>query len=285
MASLLDSVRNGDTRPRLASHPTARLTPCLCPTHRDRRRSHGVRQVHAGGGARRRWARLRSSTPTRCSSIAAWTSARPNPPPRSARHTASPLRHAGRDRGLLGRRVPELARAAIADCHQRGVTPIVVGGSALYVRAIVDRLDFPGTDPALRDRWKAELAPAGRRPCMPSCATRRRRGGPDPADQRPPHRPRPRGHRADREAVRGVDAGIRVGVRRPDDARPRRAAGRARRTPGRSGRAMWAYGFVDEVRALREIGLGGRADGEPAHSDRYFCRFISQREARTIPLG
>ena len=35
------------------------------------------------------------------------------------------------------------ARAAIADCHARGVMPIVVGGSALYVRAIVDDFDFP----------------------------------------------------------------------------------------------------------------------------------------------
>src|SRR5689334_14849845 len=50
------------------------------------------------------------------------------------------------------------ARAAIVDCHRRGITPIVVGGSALYVRAVLDRLDFPGTDPEVRDRWKAELA-------------------------------------------------------------------------------------------------------------------------------
>ncbi|MDX6277522.1 MAG: tRNA dimethylallyltransferase [Nocardioidaceae bacterium] len=54
-----------------------------------------------------------------------------------------------------------LAREAIAECHSRGVTPILVGGSALYVRAVVDRLDFPGTDPAVRDRWQAELAARG----------------------------------------------------------------------------------------------------------------------------
>ena len=47
-----------------------------------------------------------------------------------------------------------LARAAVADCRRRGVTPVLVGGSALYVRAVLDRFEFPGTDPAVR----AELA-------------------------------------------------------------------------------------------------------------------------------
>ncbi|MDO5499270.1 MAG: tRNA (adenosine(37)-N6)-dimethylallyltransferase MiaA [Propionibacteriaceae bacterium] len=54
-----------------------------------------------------------------------------------------------------------LARAAIADCHARGVLPIVVGGSALYTRAIVDEFEFPGTDPDVRSRWEAELARIG----------------------------------------------------------------------------------------------------------------------------
>lgn len=54
-----------------------------------------------------------------------------------------------------------LARAAIADCHARGVVPLVVGGSALYVRAILDAFDFPGTDADVRARWEAELARVG----------------------------------------------------------------------------------------------------------------------------
>lgn len=53
------------------------------------------------------------------------------------------------------------ARAAIADCLARGVLPIVVGGSALYVRAIVDDFEFPGTDPGLRAELEAELADIG----------------------------------------------------------------------------------------------------------------------------
>ena len=54
-----------------------------------------------------------------------------------------------------------LARAAIADCRARGVLPILVGGSALYVHAIVDVFDFPGTDAAVRARLEAELAELG----------------------------------------------------------------------------------------------------------------------------
>lgn len=53
------------------------------------------------------------------------------------------------------------ARAAIASLRGRGATPVLVGGSALYTRAILDRFEFPGTDPAVRDRLEAELAEVG----------------------------------------------------------------------------------------------------------------------------
>ena len=42
-----------------------------------------------------------------------------------------------------------------------GTVPVLVGGSALYTRAVLDRFDFPGTDEAIRSRWEAELAAAG----------------------------------------------------------------------------------------------------------------------------
>ncbi|WP_206660918.1 tRNA (adenosine(37)-N6)-dimethylallyltransferase MiaA [Propioniciclava flava] len=54
-----------------------------------------------------------------------------------------------------------LARDVIAEVRDRGVVPILVGGSALYMRAIVDQFDFPGTDPAVRARWEAELDQIG----------------------------------------------------------------------------------------------------------------------------
>ncbi|HEX8080678.1 MAG TPA: tRNA (adenosine(37)-N6)-dimethylallyltransferase MiaA [Jatrophihabitans sp.] len=54
-----------------------------------------------------------------------------------------------------------LARAAIADITSRGRTPVLVGGSGLYVRATLDRLEFPGESPEIRARLAAELAEAG----------------------------------------------------------------------------------------------------------------------------
>jgi len=53
------------------------------------------------------------------------------------------------------------ARRVIADCHDRDVTPVLVGGSALYTRAILDEFEFPGTDPEVRTRLEAELAELG----------------------------------------------------------------------------------------------------------------------------
>ena len=53
------------------------------------------------------------------------------------------------------------ARAQARECQARGAVPVLVGGSGLYVRAVLDRLDFPGTDPVVRQRLEAELAELG----------------------------------------------------------------------------------------------------------------------------
>jgi tRNA dimethylallyltransferase len=50
------------------------------------------------------------------------------------------------------------ARAAVDDIAARGRVPLLVGGSGLYVRAVLEEFEFPGTDPALRARLEAELA-------------------------------------------------------------------------------------------------------------------------------
>lgn len=55
------------------------------------------------------------------------------------------------------------ARAVIADLRSHGRTPVLVGGSALYTRALLDQFDFPGTDPEVRGRLEAELAEVGSR--------------------------------------------------------------------------------------------------------------------------
>lgn len=54
-----------------------------------------------------------------------------------------------------------LARETIAGLRARGVVPILVGGSSLYIRAVLDVFDFPGTDPAVRRRWQDELERVG----------------------------------------------------------------------------------------------------------------------------
>ncbi len=55
----------------------------------------------------------------------------------------------------------DLARAEIDRLRAAGTVPLLVGGSGLYVRAVLDELEFPGTDPAVRARLEAELAEVG----------------------------------------------------------------------------------------------------------------------------
>lgn len=53
------------------------------------------------------------------------------------------------------------ARGAVAEIWARGRVPVLVGGSGLYVRAVVDEFEFAGTDPSLRASLEAELADVG----------------------------------------------------------------------------------------------------------------------------
>ncbi len=54
-----------------------------------------------------------------------------------------------------------LCRRVLDDLLGRGVTPVLVGGSGLYLRAALDDLRFPGSDPELRARLEAELEREG----------------------------------------------------------------------------------------------------------------------------
>ena len=53
------------------------------------------------------------------------------------------------------------AGALVQDILARGRTPLLVGGSGLYIRAVVDSIEFPATDPAVRSRLEDELAVLG----------------------------------------------------------------------------------------------------------------------------
>lgn len=60
-------------------------------------------------------------------------------------------------------RYQALARRALADIRARGMRALLVGGSGLYLRAVVDDLSFPPTDPAVREVLVREAATVGAR--------------------------------------------------------------------------------------------------------------------------
>lgn len=53
------------------------------------------------------------------------------------------------------------ARAVVEALLGAGRVPVLTGGSGLYVRSVLDELDFPGTDPQVRAGLEAELAEHG----------------------------------------------------------------------------------------------------------------------------
>ncbi len=55
----------------------------------------------------------------------------------------------------------QMGRDVLLGLAQRGVPAVVVGGSGLYVRGLLDDLRFPGSDPVIRARWEAQLARSG----------------------------------------------------------------------------------------------------------------------------
>jgi tRNA dimethylallyltransferase len=68
-----------------------------------------------------------------------------------------------------------LARATTDDIAGRGRVPVLVGGSGLYIRAALDDLNFPRTDPGIRLRLESELTERG------AAALHARLAGLDPA--------------------------------------------------------------------------------------------------------
>ncbi len=102
-----------------------------------------------------------------------------------------------------------LARDAIGwDPAPRGRVPVLAGGSGLYVRAALDPLEFPGTDPGCATGWKRELAEAG--PALHARLAAARPGGGrrDPAVQRAPDSARTRGDRGVRPPVQRDAAAV-----------------------------------------------------------------------------
>ncbi|MFI1864461.1 tRNA (adenosine(37)-N6)-dimethylallyltransferase MiaA [Streptomyces jumonjinensis] len=148
-----------------------------------------------------------------------------------------------------------LARAEIDRLLAEGRTPVLVGGSGLYVRGAVDALEFPGTDPAIRARLEAELDDAGpgalharlavadpeaARAILPGNGRRIVRALEVIEITGKPFTANLPGHDSVYDTVQ-----IGVDVARPE--LDERIALRVDR--------MWEAGFVDEVRALEAQGL------------------------------
>ena len=147
------------------------------------------------------------------------------------------------------------ARAVVDALRAAGRTPVLVGGSGLYVRAVLDQLEFPGTDPGVRARLEAELTALG------PGALHERLASLDPAAAAailPSN---------GRRIVRALEVGevtgasftatlpdardlypsVQIGLDVPRALLDRRIDERVER--------MWAAGLVDEVRRLLERGL------------------------------
>lgn len=153
----------------------------------------------------------------------------------------------------------ELARAAVDDIAARGKVPLLVGGSGLYLRAVLEDFEFPGTDPAIRERLEAELASSG----VFALFERLRELDPVAAGKILPSN--------GRRIVRALEVieltgapftaalpaptpyyeSVQIGVDRAPEALDQRIADRVE--------LMWAAGLVAEVR-----GLAGLRDGRTA---------------------
>jgi tRNA dimethylallyltransferase len=53
------------------------------------------------------------------------------------------------------------ARAKIAEIQSRGKSVVIVGGTGLYIKAILDELNFPDTNPAVREALEQEVLELG----------------------------------------------------------------------------------------------------------------------------
>jgi tRNA dimethylallyltransferase len=145
-----------------------------------------------------------------------------------------------------------LCRQVVDDLRARGVVPVLVGGSGLYLRAALDDLRFPGTDAALRASLEADLERVG----APALHARLAELDPAAASRMEATNGRRVVRALEVVTLHGAMPGemtsydahyetTYVGVDRPDLAE--RIAVRVDR--------MWEHGLVDEVRRLEADGL------------------------------
>jgi tRNA dimethylallyltransferase len=147
------------------------------------------------------------------------------------------------------------ARSDLRAVRGRGRVPVVVGGSGLYVRALLDRLEIPPTEPGARARWEAELERVG----PAALSEELRRLDPVAAERIGPSNGRRivralevieltgRPFSASLPTREHVEPTVLLGLRADRDVLYARIGRRAER--------MWASGLLEEVRGLVEAGL------------------------------
>ncbi len=168
-----------------------------------------------------------------------------------------------------------IARAALAGVQARGRVPILAGGSGLYIRAVLDDLNFPGTDPALRGRLEQELERSG-----PGVLHARLAGlDPAAAERILPSNGRRivralevvelsgRSFTATMPRYESLYPAVQLGLRVPRAELDRRIAERVQR--------MWQAGLVDEVRALDQAGLRAGPTASRALGYAQVLRFLA----------
>lgn len=152
------------------------------------------------------------------------------------------------------------ARQAIDAVLERGATPILVGGSGLYVSSVIFDFRFPGTDAVVRARLEQELAERG-----PGILFSRLRQLDEAAAAAiGPHNGRRIVRALEVIEITGEPFGgglpdsgswwrpaVIVGLTAPRETLVRRLDARVEH--------MWDSGLLDEVRVLRETGLGTTA--------------------------
>ncbi|GII89919.1 tRNA dimethylallyltransferase [Sinosporangium siamense] len=177
-----------------------------------------------------------------------------------------------------------LARPLIEGMLAAGAAPILAGGSGLYVRAAIDDLDFPGTDPAIRARLEAELEERGPEPLY----LRLRELDPTAAEVILPSNGRRivralevielsgRPFSATMPSFEAIYPSVQVGLEVPRPVLDERIALRVDR--------MWEAGLVDEVRLLAGEGLTEGRTASRALGYAQVLRFLSgewsEEEAR-----
>ncbi|WP_371499557.1 tRNA (adenosine(37)-N6)-dimethylallyltransferase MiaA [Kitasatospora sp. NBC_00374] len=177
-----------------------------------------------------------------------------------------------------------LARGEIDRLLAAGRSPVLVGGSGLYVRAAIDQMDFPGTDPDVRARLEAELEaegpgllhrrlaeldPPAAAAILPSNGRRIVRALEVIEITGQPFTANLPGHTA-------VYPAVQIGVQVPRPELDERISLRVDR--------MWQAGLLDEVRELEKLGLReGRTAGRALGYQQvlgYFAGECTEDEAR-----